>query len=348
MDAFFASIEQRDNPELRGKPVVVGYDGPRGVIAAASYEARKYGVRSAMSSVMAKRLCPSLIFTQSHFEVYKEVSQQIRAIFLEYTDLVEPLSLDEAYLDVTENHQNNPSATLIANEIRQKIFEKTKLTASAGVSYNKFLAKMASDVNKPNGITVITPDLAIDFLEKLPIERFYGIGKVTAQKMKNLGIHEGKSLKTKTKEELLRYFGKAGAWYFQIVRGNDDRLVNPHRIRKSIGSEETFQTDYEHLEDIKPLLLPLAEDILRYCKKSDNYGRTLTVKVKSTDFQQFTRSKTFTKELRNLEEILAIAYELLPSAIEAAKKIRLLGLSVTNLSKEQIMVSKGMQLELDL
>jgi DNA polymerase IV len=348
MDAFFASIEQRDNPELRGKPVAVGGDGARGVVAAASYEARKFGVRSAMASSVAKRLCPQLIFTRSHFDAYKAVSQQIRNIFLEYTDLVEPLSLDEAYLDVTENKMNNPSATLIANEIRKKIFETTQLTASAGVSYNKFLAKIASDVNKPNGITVITPDLANDFLEKLPIEKFYGIGKVTAQKMKNLGIHSGAELKNKSKEELSRRFGKAGSWYFDIVRGEDSRVVNPHRIRKSIGSEETFDGDFENIEDIKPLLIPLAKEVLNYCKKTDNYGKTLTLKVKSVDFQLFTRSKTIARELKTEEEILALAYELLPSAMESAKKIRLAGLTVSNLSKEQIVATHGIQLEFEL
>jgi DNA polymerase IV len=348
MDAFFASIEQRDNPELRGKPIAVGHEGARGVVAAASYEARKYGVRSAMPSITAKRLCPHLIFTRSHFDTYKAVSQQIRAIFLEYTDLVEPLSLDEAYLDVTENTKQNPSATLIANEIRQKIFETTGLTASAGVSFNKFLAKVASDINKPNGIAIITPDLADDFLEKLAIERFYGIGKVTAQKMKNIGIHSGFDLKKLSKEDLLKRFGKTGGWYYHIVRGEDNRSVNPHRIRKSIGSEETFSEDYEDIETMKPLLLPLAEDIFNYCKKTDNYGRTLTLKAKSADFQLFTRSKTFLKELRTIEDILAMAYELLPSAIEAAKKVRLLGLSVSNLSKEQIISANSTQLELDL
>lgn len=348
MDAFYASIEQRDNPDLRGKPVAVGGESERGVVAAASYEARKYGVRSAMSGAMARRLCPSLIFTRPRFDAYQEVSRQIRSIFLEYTDLVEPLSLDEAYLDVTENHKQNPSATLIANEIRQRIFETTGLSASAGVSYNKFLAKIASDVNKPNGITVITQDLANDFLEKLAIEKFYGIGKVTAQKMKNLGIHSGLELKTKSKEELLRRFGKAGGWYYHIVRGEDNREVNPNRIRKSIGSEETFKEDYENIEDMKPLLIPLVEDILRHCKKSDNYGKTLTLKAKSADFQLFTRSKTFSKEIKTQEEMLLAAYDLLPSAVEAAKKVRLLGLSVSNLSKEQMIVLSGVQLELPL
>ena len=348
MDAFFASIEQRDNPELRGKPIVVGYEGARGVVAAASYEARKYGVRSAMPSVTAKRLCPHLIFTRVRFDAYKVVSQQIRTIFLEYTDLVEPLSLDEAYLDVTENHKQNPSATLIANEIRQKIFEQTNLTASAGVSFNKFLAKVASDINKPNGIAVITPDLADDFLEKLAIEKFYGIGKVTAQKMKNLGIHSGFDLKKRSKEELITRFGKAGGWYYHIVRGEDNRIVNPHRIRKSIGSETTFSEDYEDIAAMKPLLLPLAEDIFKYCEKTDNYGRTLTLKAKSADFQLFTRSKTFSKELRTVEDILLMAYELLPSAVEAAKKVRLLGLSVSNLSREQVVAIHGVQLELEL
>jgi DNA polymerase IV len=350
MDAFFASIEQRDNPDLRGKPVAVGGSEARGVVAAASYEARKFGVRSAMPSVTAKRLCPHLIFTRARFDVYKEVSNQIRAIFLDYTELVEPLSLDEAYLDVTINHKNMRSATLIAEEIRQRIFETTQLTASAGVSYNKFIAKMASDVNKPNGIKVIKPDEAEVFLLELPIERFYGIGKVTAKKMKSIGIHKGEDLIKLTKAELSKRFGKAGAWYFHIVRGEDDRIVNPNRIRKSIGAEETFSQDLDDIEDMKAALLPLAEDILRYATKSENFGKTLTLKLKTPDFQTFTRSKTFLRELKSIAEILPIAYELLNSGLEATEgKVRLLGLSFSHLSKQELQNNSGagMQLEMD-
>jgi DNA polymerase IV len=349
MDAFFASIEQRDNPELQGKPVAVGGSEVRGVVAAASYEARKYGVRSAMPSVTAKRLCPQLIFTRARFDVYKEVSNQIRAIFLDYTDLVEPLSLDEAYLDVTINRKNMASATMIAEEIRQRIFETTQLTASAGVSYNKFLAKMASDVNKPNGIKVIKPNEAQDFLLELAIEKFYGIGKVTAQKMKNLGIHKGEDLMKISKEELWRRFGKAGLWYFHIVRGEDDRVVNPHRIRKTIGSENTFSQDLDNIEDMKRALVPLAEDVFKYMTRYDNFGRTLTLKLKTPDFQQFTRSKTFSKELKDLAEIIKIAEELLLSALSATDgKVRLLGLSVSQLSKQDALTqSGGVQLEIE-
>lgn len=347
MDAFFASIEQRDNPALRGKPVAVGGSEARGVVAAASYEARKYGVRSAMPSITAKRLCPELIFTRGRFDAYKEVSNQIRAIFLEYTDLVEPLSLDEAYLDVTENHKNMPSATMIANEIRAKIFDTTRLTASAGVSYNKFIAKVASDINKPNGITVILPHEAQHFLDNLAIEKFYGIGKVTAQKMKSLGIHQGSDLKKHSKEDLLRRFGKAGGWYYHIVRGEDNRLVNPQRVRKSIGSEETFVKDLSDIQEMKQALIPLAEDVFKHMKRLNNYGRTLTLKIKTPDFQTFTRSKTQRKDFLTVEEIMIVAKELLTSANDAANgRARLLGLSVSQLQREYD-GSRGIQLELD-
>lgn len=351
MDAFFASIEQRDNPELRGKPVAVGGSSLRGVVAAASYEARKYGVRSAMPSVTAKRLCPDLIFVKGHYDAYKTVSQQIRAIFLDYTELVEPLSLDEAYLDVTENLKNMPSATIIAQEIRKRIFEDTNLTASAGVSYNKFLAKMASDVNKPNGIKVIQPNEAIVFLHQLPIGKFYGIGKVTAEKFKKMGIHNGLDLSKMSKEDLGKRFGKSGAWYYDIVRGIDERRVNPHRIRKSIGSEQTYFQDLDNIEDMKKAILPLAEDILNYAQKHNNFGKTLTLKLKTPDFQLFTRSKTVAREIKSMEELLIIAYDLLVSGLDATEgKVRLLGLSFSHLSKqqeEQNQSQGGMQLEID-
>lgn len=350
MDAFFASIEQRDNPDLRGKPIAVGGSSLRGVVAAASYEARKFGVRSAMPSVTAKRLCPELIFVKGHYDVYKSVSQQIRAIFLDYTDLVEPLSLDEAYLDVTENHKKMSSATLIAQEIRKRIFEETNLTASAGVSYNKFLAKMASDVNKPNGIKVVKPNEAIDFLHQLPIRKFYGIGKVTAEKFKKIGVHNGFDLSKCNKEDLIKKFGKSGAWYYDIVRGIDERKVNPHRIRKSIGSEQTYFQDLEDIEAMKKALVPLAEDIYKYAEKNNNFGRTITLKLKTPDFQLFTRSKTLPREVKKLDELLQIAYELLPLGLEATEgKVRLLGLSYSHLSKqeEQNQAQGGIQLELD-
>lgn len=350
MDAFFASIEQRDNPELKGKPVAVGGSSLRGVVAAASYEARKFGVKSAMPSITAKKLCPDLIFVRGNYDVYKSVSQQIRAIFLDYTDLVEPLSLDEAYLDVTENYKNMPSATLIAQEIRKRIFEETQLTASAGVSYNKFLAKMASDVNKPNGIKVIKPEEALDFLHELPIGKFYGIGKVTAEKFKKLGVFNGLDLSKFSKEDLLKKFGKSGAWYYEIVRGNDERNVNPHRIRKSIGSEQTYFQDLDDIETMKNALVPLAEDILKYAQKHNNFGRTLTLKLKTPDFQLFTRSKTLPREIKSMEELLHLAYELLPLGLEATEgKVRLLGLSLSHLTKQDLQnqAQGGIQLELD-
>lgn len=349
MDAFFASIEQRDNPDLQGKPVAVGGGSLRGVVAAASYEARKFGVRSAMPSITAKRLCPDLIFTKGRFEVYQEVSKQIRAIFLEYTDLVEPLSLDEAYLDVTVNHKQIDSASKIAEEIRKKIFEATKLTASAGVSFNKFIAKVASNINKPNGIAVIRPHQEEKFLDELAIEKFFGIGKVIAQKMKRLGINCGADLKMWNKEDLFKKFGKAGVWYYHVVRGEDDRRVNPQRIRKSIGSEETFFEDLSNVAEMKAALIPLAQDVLRHMEKHDNYGRCLTVKIKSPDFQVYTRSRTVVKAFNNLDDMLHVAYELLESGVKASGgKARLLGISVSQLdTKYEAHAATGMQLELE-
>ena len=345
MDAFFASVEQHDNPALRGKPIAVGSSGKRGVVAAASYEARKYGVHSAMSSVVAARLCPHLIFVKGHFDRYQEVSSQIRAIFQEYTDLVEPLSLDEAYLDVTENKFEMASATQIAQQIRQKIEEKTGLTASAGVSFTKFLAKTASDFNKPNGLTVITPAEAPAFLDKLPIEKFHGIGKVTAEKMRKMGIKCGADLKKYEELDLVRRFGKVGRHYYRVCRGEDDSPVNPHRVRKSIGAEETFSEDIEDIEAMKAELVLIAERIFDYMKRKENYGRTLTLKAKSVDFQTFTRSKTFISELKNLDDILRGVFDLLSANVKDFKKVRLLGLSVSNLTKEQML--DGIQLEID-
>ena len=264
MDAFFASVEQRDHPELRGKAIAVGGGGKRGVVAAASYEARKYGVHSAMPGSVAARLCPHLIFVKANFEQYKKVSQQIRGIFAEYTDLIEPLSLDEAYLDVTENKKGIASATQIAQEIRQKITEQTQLTASAGVSFTKFIAKTASDFNKPNGITVIKPDQAQAFLDKLPIEKFHGIGKVTADKMRKMKIKNGADLREWTEIDLVRRFGKMGQHYYRICRGEDQSPVNPHRIRKSISAEETFYDDIEDVDKMKEELVPIAKKVFDY------------------------------------------------------------------------------------
>jgi DNA polymerase-4 len=345
MDAFYASVEQRDNPELKGKPVAVGGSSLRGVVASASYEARQFGVRSAMPSVTAKRLCPQLIFVKSRFDVYREVSHQIREIFFEYTDMVEPLSLDEAYLDVTVPKKGPPSATLIADQIRRRIVEATGLTASAGVSFNKFLAKIASDINKPNGIKIITPEEALPFLEKLPIESFHGIGKVTAKKMRRMGIYNGASLKEYSEVELIKRFGKVGGHYYRMVRAEDHRVVNPNRIRKSIGAERTYKTDIIALDEMKDKVTYLCELVHSYMKKSDNFGRTVTLKAKMPDFKIITRSKTFGTEVRRLDDLMLIAHELLKENREEIPQVRLLGISVSNLSKE--LSAEGIQLEFD-
>ena len=356
MDAFYASVEQRDHPELRGKPIAVGGSAIRGVVAAASYEARKYGVRSAMPSITAKRLCPDLIFVKHRFEVYREVSSQIREIFAEYTDLVEPLSLDEAFLDVTEvdeekfkhliGQSGEPSATMIAEEIRKKIFEKTNLTASAGVSFNKFLAKVASDINKPNGIKVITPPEGILFLENLPIEKFFGVGKVTAKRMHTLRIFTGKNLKQKSELELVQRFGKAGRHYYRIVRAEDHRKVNPNRIRKSIGAERTFFDDLITENEMREKLIPIAEKVFDYMKQANNFGRTITLKAKTPEFQSITRSKTFTSEPKDRELFLSIVSDLLKNHFHEFQEVRLLGVQVSNLQKDQRMIG-GIQLEFD-
>ncbi len=345
MDAFYASVEQRDNPELRGKPVAVGGGGRRGVVASASYEARKYGVRSAMPGFMAVDKCPIITFVRSRFDVYREVSNQIRDIFLDYTDLVEPLSLDEAYLDVTENKKGIADAFEIAQEIRQRILETTQLTASAGVSFNKFLAKIASDINKPNGIKVIPPEEAMDFIAGLPVRKFHGIGKVTAGKMERQGIYTGADLRQYSKLELTRLFGKAGRHYYRIVRAEDDREVNPSRIRKSIGAERTFGEDLQSIERMKEKLTDIGQRVYNYMKKSDNFGRTITVKIKSADFKIITRSKTFPREIRKEEELRSVVHSLLENSQNQIDKVRLLGVSVSNLEKEQ--KEDGIQLEFD-
>ena len=335
MDAFFASVEQRDFPELRGKPVAVGGSGARGVVAAASYEARQYGVHSAMPSSIAKRKCPHLIFVKTRFEVYETVSRQIRNIFLSYTDLVEPLSLDEAYLDVTENKFNLPSATQIAKEIKARILEETQLTASAGVSFNKFLAKVASALQKPNGLTVIPPEKAEALVESLPIEKFYGIGQVTAAKMHGLGIRTGFDLKQRSKEELIRNFGKSGEYYYCIARAQDDRQVEPNRIRKSVGAERTYAEDLESVTEMDEKLKPLAEEVAEYLTEKNNGGRTVTVKIKYADFTQTTRSKTFLSHIQSGEQLWQIAKELLRTPFEPQLPVRLLGVSVSNLLSEE-------------
>lgn len=345
MDAFYASVEQRDHPELRGKPVAVGGSSRRGVVASASYEARKFGVRSAMPGVVAKRLCPNLIFTGRHHSVYADVSKQIREIFYEFTDLVEPLSLDEAYLDVTENKKGINSGTILANQIRKRILEETQLTASAGVSFNKFLAKVASDINKPNGIKVITPEEAIPFLEKLPIEKFMGIGKVTAKKMHAMKIFTGGDLKKYDEIQLVQRFGKAGRHYYRIVRAEDNRSVKPNRIRKSIGAERTFSKDLETMDSMKEKLEGISEIVFNYMVEKDNFGRTVTLKIKTHDFKLLTRSKTFLSEVRDLKTLRETIFELLENNFEAFEKVRLLGVATSNLSKETI--GDGIQLEFD-
>ncbi len=333
MDAFYASVEQLDNPELRGKPVAVGGSRERGVVAAASYEARKYGVRSAMPSQIAKRKCRDLIFVKPHFARYKEISEQVRAVFFQYTDMVEPLSLDEAYLDVTYAKKGKPSATLIAQEIRQRIFEETSLTASAGVSYNKFLAKVASDVNKPNGIFVIPPAMAQDFIDNLEIRKFYGIGKVTAGKLNNMGIWFGRDLRQIDRFELVRLFGKSGNYYYEICRGEDNRPVEPFRERKSVGAENTFFNDIFLQNELEDQLILIADTLWERYHRSNAMAKTLTLKYKYADFEQHTRSKTFTSWISSKKELTQSANELL-YAESFTKGIRLLGLTLSNFKTE--------------
>lgn len=334
MDAFYASVEQLDNPELRGKPVAVGGSRERGVVAAASYEARKYGVRSAMASQVAKRKCRDLIFVKPRFSRYKEVSEQIRSIFFEYTDLVEPLSLDEAYLDVTYTKKGKPSATLIAQDIRHRIFEETRLTASAGVSYNKFLAKVASDVNKPNGIFVVTPAKAQDFIDNLEIRKFHGIGKVTAERLNKMGIWFGSDLRQIDRFELVRLFGKSGNYYYEISRGEDNRPVEPSRERKSVGAEETFSSDIFLLNELENELLQIADYLWERYQRSGAKAKTLTLKYKYADFEQHTRSKTTMGWYTLKVELLEGAKDLL-RAEEFTKGIRLLGLTLSNFKTEE-------------
>jgi DNA polymerase IV len=342
MDAFFASVEQLDDPSLKGKPVAVGGNKERGVVAAASYEARKYGVRSAMPSKVAAQKCPGLIFVKPRFARYKELSGIIREIFFQYTDLVEPLSLDEAFLDVTENKMGNPSATLIAMEIRAKIFESTGLTASAGVSYNKFLAKVASDLNKPNGQAVIPPNEALEFLERLPIEKFYGVGKVTAEKMHKWGIYTGADLKSFTLEFLANRFGKAGRHYFDIVRGIHLSEVKPHRIRKSISVERTFEQDLIDEVPLREAIASLSKELQDRCNKQQLRGRTFTLKIKYRDFTQVTRSRSFENPIK-LEGIYNLSLELLNHQ-PLSMPVRLLGIGISNLENKDL--GDGQQLRI--
>jgi DNA polymerase-4 len=330
MDAFFASVEQLDHPELRGKPVAVGGSGPRSVVAAASYEARRYGVRSAMPSVTARRLCPDLIFVRHNFERYTEISSMVFGILKEYTHLVEPLSIDEAFLDVTADLKKIGSATVIAKRIRGEIKQKTGLTASAGISVNKFLAKIASEINKPDGMFIIKPDDAQKFIENLQIEKFYGIGKVTALKMHNLGIHTGSDLKRWDLVSLVRNFGKAGVFFYDIARGIDERSVEPNQERKSVGTELTYEKDLTSSFEIIAELYRLEKELMERLENSETTGRTITLKVKFSDFRQITRSRTVQHYIRDFESLHREVTTLRKSIALDNPRIRLLGISVTN------------------
>lgn len=335
MDAFFASVEQRDCPELRGKPVAVAHDEPRGVVSTASYEARRYGVHSAMPVVSAKRMCRQLVLVPPHFDKYKAVSAQVHAIFHDYTDLIEPISIDEAFLDVTENKRNMPLAVDIAKEIRRRIREELHLTASAGVSYNKFLAKIASDYRKPDGLTVIHPDRAQEFIRSLRIEQFWGVGAKTAEKMHFMGIFTGRDLLECSQKHLQEVFGKAGTTYYNFARGIDLRPVESEYVRKSVGCEQTFAEDISTRAAVTIELYHTVLELVRRIKKDDFEGRTLTLKVKYADFTQITRSITQRSILTTKDEILPLAKRLVKSAaFSAAHPIRLLGLSVSNPSAE--------------
>ncbi len=334
MDAFYASVEELDYPELKGKPVAVGGSEKRGVVSAANYEARKFGVRSAMSGYLAKKNCPQIIFVKPRYTRYKEISKRVKDIFFDYTDLVEPLSLDEAYLDVTINKKGNPSATLIAQEIRQRILNEIGLTASAGISINKFIAKVASDYNKPNGQKTVNPEEVVPFLEALEIRKFYGVGKVTAKKMYGLGIFTGKDLKEKSLEFLEEKFGKSGSYYFHVVRGIHTSEVKPHRIPKSVGAERTFSENLSSEIFMLERLEHIAEELERRLKKSNIAGKTITLKIKYSDFTLQTRSKTLPYFIADKGLILETAKELLYQE-KMENSVRLLGISLANLNTEK-------------
>ena len=330
MDAFFASVEQRDNPELRGRPIAVGFDGPRGVVSTASYEARPYGVHSAMSMAQAKRRCPQLIVVPTDFEKYKEVSQQIHAVFHEYTDLVEPISLDEAFLDVTDNKKGIELAVDIAKEIKQKILERTSLTASAGVSFNKLLAKIASDMRKPNGIFTVHPDRALDFIGSLPVEKLWGVGPKTANRMHEMGVFTGAQLRRISCEHLVQVFGKMGRVYYDFSRGIDDRPVVVAYERKSVGCERTFLEDLHIDTKIIIELYHIVLELVERIERKDFRGRTLTLKLKWDATTQITRSLTQEKVLRTKDDILPLAKRLLKGTEYHDRPIRLMGLSVSS------------------
>ncbi len=334
MDAFYASVEQRDFPEYRGKPIIVGgLPDRRGVVATASYEARKFGIRSAMSSIKARQLCPEAIFVFPRFDVYKKVSQQIREIFHRYTDIIEPLSLDEAFLDVTADKQNIGSAIEIAQQIKDAIKEELYLTASAGVSVNKFIAKIASDMNKPDGLTFIGPSKIIQFIEQLPVEKFFGVGRVTAERMKRMNLFNGADLKNLSEEEMVQHFGKSGKFYYQIVRGIDNRPVQPDREVKSLASEDTFEHDLELLDEMFAELDRLAEKVVKRLERYQLKGRTITLKVKFSDFRQITRNQSYPQPTDNLELIATTAKTLLSKLDLQQKKVRLLGISISNFNE---------------
>lgn len=345
MDAFYASVEQKDNPELSGKAIAVGGGENRGVVAAASYEARKFGVRSAMSGYLAKKKCPHLIFVKPRFDRYTEISKRIREIFYEYTDLVEPLSLDEAYLDVTRNKKGNPSATMIAGEIRQKIFEATGLTASAGISVNKFVAKVASDYNKPNGQKTVNPDEVTAFLEQLPIGKFYGVGKVTEEKMYQLGIFTGSDLKDKSIEFLVDHFGKSGSYYYHVVRGIHNSEVKPDRIAKSVGTEHTFFENLVSEVFMEQKLEAIAKELERRLQKKKIAGKTVTLKIKYSDFTVQTRSKTLPYYISASSLVFEAVKELLYQE-KPKESVRLLGISLSNLNTEESGVKKAVAVQL--
>ena len=336
MDAFYASVEQRDNPKYRGKPLAVGASPrQRGVVAAASYEARKFGIHSAMPSRTAVAKCPNLIFVKPRHEIYRAISAQIHDVFRRYTDIVEPVALDEAYLDVTENKFGLPYASRVAQHIRHEIFQETNLTASAGVSVNKFLAKIASGMNKPNGMTVILPEDAIAFVEKLPIEKFHGIGKVTAAKMHQLGILTGADLKERSRLSLVQSFGKAGSYYYNIARARDNREVEANRIRKSIGAENSFAENLNDEETILIKLKQIAVTLVERINRHQASGRTLTLKIKFSDYQQITRSRTLKYSINSLEPIVAETERLLETVELNSRSIRLLGISLSNLNNQK-------------